>query len=152
MTAIVYQAGDALLYTAMTTLRGDTWDNHVYIDEAPTNVASRANVWVVIRLLADVRGGVRGDRDERVLTIRVNCVSENKDSAWLAAGRVYALLNNAGTQDRSSTTFGTHSEWDFLTFTAGRSFNLTPSKEFGTQFFESGYEFTVKMEAKSGYS
>jgi len=150
--AIVYQAGDALLYTARSALLGQSWGNHVYIDEAPTTITSTANVWLVLRLLSDVPAGNRGDRDERSLRLRVNCVSENKDMAWTASAKAYSLLHNSGTQDRTATSVGSHSEWYFLTVSAERQFNLTPNKEYGVQFFEAGYEFNVVMEAKNGYS
>jgi hypothetical protein len=152
MTAIVYQASDALAHTVRNALSVGSWGQHVYIDEAVSNITSLANVWVVLRILSDTPGGVRGDRDERRLSLRVNCVSEDKDLAWASAAEMYALLHNSGSQDRTAVSIGVHSEWDFLTVTAGRFINLTPNKAIGTQFFEAGYEFSVTMEAKNGYS
>ena len=152
MATITYQAGDALLHTTRNTLAGGSWSEHVYIDEAKTSVSSTASVWVVIRLLDDRPGGVRGDRDERRLTMRVNCVGQSKDAVWAAASEVYALLHNGGSQDRGSVSIGTHSEWQFLTVSAGRFIHITPDKTLGVQFFEAGYEFSVKMEATNGYA
>lgn len=151
---ITYQAGDALLYTTRNALVGDVWADHVYIDEAKSTVSTLSDVWVVVTLLDDRAGGVRGDRDERALLMRCSCVGERKDQVWAAAAKVYALLHNGGVQDtrQPNTSIGVHSEWDFLTVTAGRMIHLTPSKDIGVQFYEAGYEFSVKMEAKNGYS
>ena len=150
---IIYQAGDALLHTTRMTLVGDLWEEHVYIDEAPTTITSLANLWIVVRLLSDVAAGHRGDRDNRQLLLRVTCVSEsNKDVAWSGAARVYALLHESGVQDRGSAALGVHAEWDFLTVTGGRFSHLLPNKDYGTRFYEAGYEFSVMMEAKNGYT
>jgi hypothetical protein len=150
--AITFQASDALAHTLRNALSGGSWGQHVYVDEAVTNVTNLANVWVVLRVVSDVPGGVRGDRDERGLRVRINCVSQDKDLAWSSAAEMYALVHNGGEQDRTDVSIGTHAEWDFLAVSAGRYFHLTPNKDIGTQFFEAGYEFDVKMEAKNGYA
>jgi len=156
-----YQAPDAALFVMSNTLRGDKWGTHVYSKFAPSNIFDRASGWVVIRIGSDEDGAQRGNRSNRVLTVKVQAISADGEWCERASSRIYDLLNESGSQDRrgnlASTdadyrSIGTHSEWTFTTVTAGRAIRIEPNKEYGIKYFEYGYEFMIRMEDKSDFN
>lgn len=153
--AIVYQAPDALLFTVNKTLMGDMWGDRVYSKVAPEWVQTEGDLWVVCRVPPS--GGnnfYRGDRQSEEVFLRVQAVSEESKPSELAGARIHDLLHLGGVNDsrRPNTSIGTHTEWRFLSVEAIRPIRLVPSREIGTRWYETGYEFRVMMEAINGYS
>lgn len=149
---ITYQAPDALLHVVNPYLKGHTlWADRVYSKFATEAIIANFNLWVVCRVLSDVANNYRGDRDSRSLVLAVQAVGTSSADCERASAKIYELLHRSGVHDRGSISIGEHSEWEFTSVLGGRAIRLVPNKQYGTRFFENGYQFDVTMEAKNGY-
>lgn len=153
MGEIIRQAPDALLFTASNTLKGDSvWGQYVYSKFADSKIFDLAKMWVVCRILGDVNNDWRGDRESLDLMLAVQAVSPQSALSERGAARIRHLLHLSGVNDRrTDVSIGTHSEWHFLSCAVDRSIRVIPNKDLGMRWYETGYVFQVRMEAKDAY-
>ena len=144
-------AGGTLLATTHMALK-QVVQGDVYSNYAPQKQRSDGDVWYIIRVISERLQTWRADRDSAVCRLSVCSVSSVFKEAEKGAEMILDRLNLSGYNDsRRTKTLPANAKWHILSCDKERAVRVLPSPDLGLKYFESGYIFSVNMEAKNGY-
>lgn len=149
-------ASDALLFTVarrLQNLPNRPWGK-VYQRNAPEKAPANANVWVVVRILSAGIDNMRADRDSYRADLAVQAITlGTSDLAEKAANVISDSLHLSGENDTRRDIFlPNHDDWRFLCVKRTRELRaITPVRQGKGRFYENGFVFDVRIEARHPY-
>lgn len=145
MAEFAYSALAKALRARIAGSGGELWGQRVYPEQAPSGAAMP---YAIYSLNAGGDTNLR-KRDDAEYMVMVKIVSTNMNEAMTGAGRISALLNNAGIQDNATTGMTAGSDWSILTTDVDQSIQYIENVDNVSQFYHAGHMIRIQMEANS---
>lgn len=145
------ELAQAALFRAVVDRLSNTpdqvWVDRVYKDIAPPD---EPRPYVIYALAGGGEFNERRRRPDAELTLIVKVVAESLGTSLTGGYQLSVLLNDAGTQDGTSTPLSTGSAWTITTTTQDRAIDLTEDIDGALLLFHTGFYLIARMSWAGG--